>query len=712
MGIKDFNRYKLGLIFGLLLIFIAIPAAAESGSFDSVGVLISQSYSMAGGGSSGNISGIYLMNIQNQTGLQYITDVVWGGSADHDSSGTAVNLYAGDTVIGDGYLGYSYSGVTSKYTVYLTIGYLDIGTRTGNQFINFSPISTSLIWQFDHLVAQYNVLAGDLNAAYFSTNGNAKMSDIYIKYQSQEFHNTYTTSYTAPQSTITVTKLIGSEPYPSKVYIMQGTTVLASNTTLTSLPFSTIIAGAPYFTINVTDMWGNWYVSPYIYGSGTTPGYNISVSPSNITPTTSASGGITSLFDTTLSALTDISWKWSDDTGTYNFYEGGNTSRLMDYTKKANTHWYGYEIGTGGLGGSYNLDKGTNVPNPVTLANIPTTGTKTIICFIGTSDGHWYELTANLTVSGGGVYTTTRAAMVDWISGNRIYYGTISWQNIATGVWTNITPSTGDGSVSVSSPPTTKWDIYGSASGYAISSLLSMPSTDTGIYTLFMYPQANITAAGGQTTLYVFVEDADTLGGIGNAQVTVSSVADQSYNQLKSTASSGAVTFYVPNNTEYWVGAQAAGYFGVMQKVTVAAEPMISQHIALHRKTVAPTPTVTEMTVVPTPTATIPGYVPATGNFTGFWAPFLNLGVAMGADPNEVGILMALVLSFGGLILGSIGPSMFTGTIVISPIGGEIGSFLGIAGSVAFGFFPLYLSIIVVVGLILYVSLRVYGVTR
>jgi hypothetical protein len=84
----------------------------------------------------------------------------------------------------------------------------------------------------------------------------------------------------------------------------------------------------------------------------------------------------------------------------------------------------------------------------------------------------------------------------------------------------------------------------------------------------------------------------------------------------------------------------------------------------------------------------------------------------MGADPGYVGILMALFLAFAGLVVGSIGPSMFTSTIVFNPVGGEIGALLGVAGSVAFGFFPLYIAIIVVVGLILYVSLRVYGVTR
>lgn len=710
------NWYKLGLIFGILLIFVATPALAASGSFDSVGGLVSTYYDASSGGATPYVEGIFLNRTQNETGLNAILMVSFDtGFSDVNSATTPVNLYAGDTLVGTGQFGFDKSPITSDYTLYLYISSLNLGSLSGPNYINFSTLSTSRIWNLSglRLKASSSPLGG-VNGVYFAgsiTGATGVVGRYYTIYQSKEFHNTYSTSYSVPISTINVVKVIDGNPYPSAVYVMQGTTVLSANISIISDPFTAYVAGAAYYTINVTDMWGNWYVSPLIYPAGI-PSYNITVTPSSITPVTSTSGGITSTFDPLLNGLTDISWKWSDDTGTYNFNDGGNISRLLSYTKKADNNWYGYEIGAGGLGGSYNLNKGATVPNPVTLANIPTTGTKTITCFIGTSDGSWFELTTGLTVSGGVSYTTTRAAMVDWISGNRIYYGAISWRNIATGVWTNITPSTGDGSVSVSSPPTTKWDIYGSASGYAISSLLGMPSTDTGLYTLFMYPQANITAAGGQTTLYVFVEDADTLGGIGNAQVTVSTVADQSYNQLKSTAASGAVTFYVPNNTEYWVGAQAAGYFGVMNKVTIAAEPLYSAHIALHRKTVAPTPTVTEMTVVPTPTATIPGYVPLTGNFTGFWAPFQNLFVAMGTGPEWAGILMASIIIFGGMILGSIGPSMFTGTIIIMPIGGEIGTIIGVLISVAAGFFPLYLALIAVCGLILYVSLRVYGVTR
>jgi hypothetical protein len=191
-------------------------------------------------------------------------------------------------------------------------------------------------------------------------------------------------------------------------------------------------------------------------------------------------------------------------------------------------------------------------------------------------------------------------------------------------------------------------------------------------------------------------------------------VYNASFQWGHNTGDNGIATFQVYNNTLYQVSASKTGYNPLSKYVTVISGTVATTELQLTPTFVKPTTTVT--TAIPTATPTIPGYTPApggaVGNFTGFWAPFQNLAIAMGADPGYVGILMALVLTFGGLIVGSIGPSMFTSTIVVNPIGGEVGALLGITSSVAFGFFPVYMAIIVVVCLILYVSLRVYGVTR
>jgi hypothetical protein len=691
------------LFIGFVLVFLATPAMAETGSFTSVGGLSSDTYYTTYDAPGYQVRGIYIKNIQNQAGLNSIfivTDA--GGSSMTDSNVTPVDLYIGTTSIGTGLFGYWKDGVT--YHTYLFVYTFNPGTYTGDYYVNFTIPTQMSTWtlgnlvlgQTSHAVAGNEVNFEEYNAA---TGFQYKAYGIYSKYQSKEFRNDYVTSYSSPLSTIALTRIFASKPYPSKIYIMSGATVAASNTSLSADNYSTSIAGIPYYTINVTDMWNNWYVSSLIYPTGL-PVYNISVIPTEITPIMSSSGGITSINDPYLFGLTDISWKWSDDTGTYNFYEGSNTSRLVSYTKKANTNWYGYEIGAGGLGGSYTLSKGTAVPNPVNLSNIPTTGIKTIICFIGTSDGKWYELTTNLTVSGGGEYITTSATMTDWLTGNRIQYGVISFLNLATGYWTNITPSTGDGTVSTSSTPLTMWNIYGSASGYNIGSLLGMPAKN-GTYNIFMYPSANVTAALGNTTLYITATDDATLLGISGVSVSVSSVTDQSFFRLLTTPQSGSVSLAVPNNSEYWINLQARGYQGVTQKATIALEPMFSVNILLHRIPVTAQPT--PFTVAPTPTVTLSGYQPAYGNFTGFWAPFENMGVAMGAQPSEVGVLMMFLLIIGFLILGG---------WAAGPLGAEVGVVAGMVCSVAFRFLPFAVSIAVIAVLCLYGALRIWGATH
>lgn len=628
MDWKKLNWYKIGLILCLMLALVAAPAMAASGTFDSTtGSFWQTTYGVSHGGAAGyNITGIKIEDTQNWTGFYSLyADISGSDTAPSHSGSTAVSIYSGNTIVGTGIFGYSYDAITAKYGVYLHISSWNTGTMTGEQLFNFTTPALAPVWSLNQLKG-----SGPSVAVLGVNEGNfAEAGALYtptatvIRVVTTEFHNTYATSYTPPISDITVTKLVNTVLYPSKVYVMSGTTVKASNTTLTGDTFTASIVNTPFFTINVTDLYGNWYVTPIIYGSGSAPTYTISVLPTNITTTTSASGGLASTTDTTLAGLTDIAWKWSDDTGTYNFNEGGNVSRPLDYTNKGGT-WYGYEVGAGGLGGSYILNKGTNVPNPVTLSNIPTTGNKTIICFIGVSDGNWYELTTPITVGGAGTeaYTTTRAVMIDWASGSHLNYGTISFRNLATGVWTNLSTNTGDGIVSISSSPVAKWDIYGNAAGYMQSVKFGMSASQSpasiNLYSLPMYPTSyDLTAHGGKTTLYTTVTELcqqqyqSSCSNLPLSGVTVT-IRDITNGSIFSSAgttgsgSSGTVTMYIPNNTAYfWSASGKPGYQSVSGYFAVVAEPVYTLSIQMPQIFITPTPSLAPG-ATPLPTGVTP----------------------------------------------------------------------------------------------------------
>jgi hypothetical protein len=677
---KNLHRFEKVLLLstlfaGLLLIFLVAPAIAVTGSFDSVGGLISTSYSTNTGTSGATyINGIKILNIQNQTGFNSLFMTTYSGAAaDVDSDTTPVNLYEGNTLLGTGQFGFSYSSVSTQYSVYLFVSSFDPGTLTGTHYLNFTTPSGMALWNLSGMKVK-SVATGTepTNSIVFASGGVAKVEYTYVKYQSAEFHNTYVTSYASPISTILVTKIISLKPYPSQVYIMQGTTVLASNTTLTTDNFTVNLAGAPYFTINATDMWGNWYVSPLIYGAGTAPVYTISVLPANITTTTSASGGITSTIDPLLNGIIDIGWKWSDAAAPYynEFYDSGNTSRPLLYAKKGTT-WYGWD----NLADDYMVNKGASIPNPVILSGITTSGEKIVRCVIMTSDGNAYILTAPLTVGGANASgtVTTGAKLIDALSGNYITGGTVSFQNVATGTWTNQT-TTSTGKVYVSSSPSVKWNLWGTASGYITVSRFGLDSStpgSTSVYALTMYPSSYLPAPGGATTLLATVtsvcqqqyqnECSDLpLDGV---TVTIRSTDGVTFSQSGVTGTGTGM--YVPNHTAYfWSANKIDGtYESVSGNFTVSDEPVYTLGIQMAQIFVTPTPSLAPGQT-PMPTGVTPTMTQAAGQsiqeFRGaqgidllsqYVVPWMNLAAGI----VSIWLLWILVYEMtGGKVLGKL----------------------------------------------------------
>ena len=120
------------------------------------------------------------------------------------------------------------------------------------------------------------------------------------------------------------------------------------------------------------------------------------------------------------------------------------------------------------------------------------------------------------------------------------------------------------------------------------------------------------------------------------------------------------------------------------------------------------------LTATPTTATTTPTNIPTTaanGTYTGFWGPFYNGFSAMGAAPTELPILLAVfIIGMCTIIFGlasSLGP-LSTG-VSFNPLAGEIGMIFGIIVTLAIGIFPAWIVVIGVVGLILYVSIRIYS---
>jgi hypothetical protein len=253
-----------------------------------------------------------------------------------------------------------------------------------------------------------------------------------------------------------------------------------------------------------------------------------------------------------------------------------------------------------------------------------------------------------------------------------------------------------------------------------------------------MYPLDTTVLAGGKTILYVSLIDGSTLLPITTGAVVAQSAYVSTFYTKQIVNSAGIATLYVPNNTKLFVftidtddkyqgkttyfetGAESMDEIDWVLEVrkeqpTVAPTipPGVQQPGAAPGVTIAPgqtyAPSVTyswaptQALLTPRPTTTLYGYQPSYGNFTGFWAPFENMGVAMGAQPNEVGVLMMFMLIIGFLILGG---------WAAGALGAEVGVVAGMVCSVAFGFLPFAISIAVIAILCLYGALRIWGVTR
>jgi hypothetical protein len=81
----------------------------------------------------------------------------------------------------------------------------------------------------------------------------------------------------------------------------------------------------------------------------------------------------------------------------------------------------------------------------------------------------------------------------------------------------------------------------------------------------------------------------------------------------------------------------------------------------------------------------------------------------MGADDTQIAFLLGILIIFICAVLGASPGLIMGGAGPFNPIGAEIGAITGTVLAMGLGFFPMYIVIIGTVGLILYISIRVYS---
>lgn len=603
MNWKNQNWYNIGLIFTVLLLVFVTPVFAYSGSLTGTGFLNVTTHTCPPTGAAfgvENIQRIYFPAIQNYPDLIYVysstawTDFAWDGTS---AGSVPVEFWIGTDKVGDGTFSFVNNSALGTMQIMVTAGGVyggtwDVSGYSGAKTVNMT--STDSNWAVHGLHDLQTQAGGTFGGNIglgptFHRNYVIPSSDgvrgSYTVYRQYSFRNDWTLTQTSGLITATVTKTILGKTYQSKAAIYQTDNSLISGEAAVGIAdYSTYTVIAPV-KIAIIDPFNIWYNTSYYFGGAS---YSISVNPILVTPTQSVTGTLSPALGLTLDPITEIVWEYQDEGGYHNLYENNNASRLMHYAKQG-SFWYGYDLSTY----TYANNKSTTMPNPVTFT-VPTSGSKTITCNIKDTSGNIYELQAALTVSSG--YTTTRAVAIDWQSGNRIRGAQISFWDSTNASWTNTTTtSANNDEATIVTSAGHIFNIYATAANYTSASLLNVPAKSTGIYTLFMYPVGGVLAAGGNTTLYVTALDSITYVGISSASVTVARTSDQ-VSQFSYTASSGTATFFVPNNTEYFVNVQKAGYQGVTEKITIAAEPMFS-HTVMLTKTVA---TIEPTTALPT----------------------------------------------------------------------------------------------------------------
>lgn len=206
----------------------------------------------------------------------------------------------------------------------------------------------------------------------------------------------------------------------------------------------------------------------------------------------------------------------------------------------------------------------------------------------------------------------------------------------------------------------------------------------------------------------VRVADKNTLAFLNGAQVMIT----YGSTVYGGATSDGSALFTVPNNTQMTITASKTGY----QKGTVAVNsgPTIYNTTIMYLWPIAVTTTAAPTGVIPTKTVvtTVTGNatpIPTVSprQYTGFWGPIAQALDTMGAQPLEIGLLLAALLIFVGFVIGGWSNAPFTPTPIFNVQASVAGGIFGFVLSCAFGFIPLvWVVAIIFIGIFAFIFFK------
>ena len=169
----------------------------------------------------------------------------------------------------------------------------------------------------------------------------------------------------------------------------------------------------------------------------------------------------------------------------------------------------------------------------------------------------------------------------------------------------------------------------------------------------------------------------------------------------------GSATFILPVNTDLTITGSKTGYGSGTVKIN--SGPTVVNSTLLNMAPITPTPTPTRTGVIPTRTVITGNVTPIPTTtplqYNGFWAPIADAFSTMGALPTEIGMLLAFLFIFCGVVVGGWASAPY-GASAFNNGGAVIGGIFGFILSVAFGFVPFVYVVaaimIIVVGLIMF----------
>jgi hypothetical protein len=515
----------------------------------------------------------------------------------------------------------------------------------------------------------------------------------------------------------TISKTVNGVLYPSKIYVMNGTspyTNLGSDNTITSynIPVNT---NAQTIKISMQTPTSIWYNSSVLFTPTVTPTptptpvvspYTIELSADYSNYNEPITG--TLLYNGVAATATNtraVDWIYRDAslaqdtdgeyTNNINYVENGNTTKHLNYGWNG-TKFVGWDTANGG---AFSNDKGTSLPNALSLYTL-LSGSVTVQCMVYPVGGGAPSIVTHpLTVGGTGSMFNIVIHAVDWQSGSIIGGSTISVQEKLTNTWSNVTTGD-DGYRSIKYPMGTPLKIVASATGY-VSDFLNYNVQGNDFVNIQLYKIGTEETNISLSTLLVRTFVRNDLGQIQPLSGVTVSLSD---GQVK-TSTAGAAQFTVTNGTLINIDAFKTGYVSATKTVTPTTSlTTATLYLYSTSSTFVPTP-------FPTATPTIRPTEALRGNLTTCQAVLPAGADVMDIMQNNIacwGIddlegqnftMAALIILICAMVLGKFGKGD----------GAAIGAIIGFVISYARHLIPFYILIIAIALIAAYFAQKFFG---